>query len=133
MEIKSVRTIDEVVNLDIQNCYVRHVSFDENGTPSEKLKQALGIFLIGKPVIAGFMGISEKTLKRWFDKYPDLPITRGGHRCYALSDKILWWIQEKQLDKVRYKRGKQWNKTKKASLNLEHEKYIALGLLLKIF
>lgn len=62
-----------------------------------KIKNKL---LVGKPVIAAFMGISEKTLKRWFVKYPDLPIERTQYRCYALTNNLMLWKVYRELEKV---------------------------------
>lgn len=56
--------------------------------------------LIGKPVIAAFLGISEKTLKRWFLKYPDLPIMRQQYRCYAVTNYLMLWKIAHDLERL---------------------------------
>lgn len=55
--------------------------------------------LVGKPIIAAFLGISEKTLKRWFKKYPELPVLRTTHRCYALTNNLMLWKVAGELDR----------------------------------
>lgn len=108
MNHRYIKTVDELVKLDLQNCYSRYakpqtVSLPNVGNielPNKKLEQSLNIILVGKPVIASFMGISEKTLKRWFVKYPDLPIQREQYRCYALTNYLIIWGMQKQLDKL---------------------------------
>jgi len=56
--------------------------------------------LVGKPVIAAFLGISEKTLKRWFVKYPDLPVIRQQYRCYAMTNHLMLWKIAQDLDRL---------------------------------
>lgn len=56
--------------------------------------------LVGKPVIAAFMGISVKTLKRWFVKYPTLPVERAQYRCYALTNNLMLWKVYRELRKM---------------------------------
>lgn len=56
--------------------------------------------LVGKPVIAAFLGISEKTLKRWFLKYPDLPVVREQYRCVALTNHLMLWKIAQELDRL---------------------------------
>jgi hypothetical protein len=68
-----------------------------NHSDCTKIKNKL---LVGKPVIAAFMGISEKTLKRWFVKYPTLPIERTQYRCYALTNNLMLWKVYQELEKV---------------------------------
>ena len=46
------------------------------------------------------MGISEKTLKRWFVKYPTLPVIKSGYRCLACTDWLMLWSVAMQLDEV---------------------------------
>lgn len=56
--------------------------------------------LVGKPVIAAFLGISVKTLKRWFVRYPNLPIERAQYRCYALTNNLMLWKVYRELRKM---------------------------------
>jgi hypothetical protein len=56
--------------------------------------------LVGKPVIAAFLGISEKTLKRWFLKYPDLPVIRQQYRCFAMTNDLMLWKIAQDLDRL---------------------------------
>ncbi len=56
--------------------------------------------LVGKPTISAFLGISEKTLKRWFKKYPELPILRCQYRCYAITNELMLWRIRQHLRKL---------------------------------
>lgn len=56
--------------------------------------------LVGKPVIAAFLGISGKTLKRWFLKYPGLPVIRQQYRCYAVTSDLMLWKIARDLDQL---------------------------------
>ncbi len=109
MKIRFLNNADEVVKLGIQNCYSRHVSFDEHGVTNAMLIQSLNIILSGKSAIAAFMGVSTKTLTRWFVLYPDLPITRNGYRYLSSSNDLLWWYMKKDIEKF-YHRPKQKSK-----------------------
>lgn len=57
--------------------------------------------LVGKPVIASFLGISEKTLKRWFLKYPELPVIRQQYRCYAMTNDFMLWKITQELQQLK--------------------------------
>ena len=110
MGYEFIKTVDELILLDLQNCYFRHwrpsivPSPDAGGTVigllHSKLMKSPNIILVGKPVIAAFMGVSEKTLKRWFVKYPGLPVQREKYRCYALINNLIIWAIQSELDKL---------------------------------
>ena len=56
--------------------------------------------LVGKPAIAAFWGISEKTLTRWFKRYPELPVIRHPYRCYTVTNVLMLWKITQDLKKL---------------------------------
>lgn len=103
MECKLIKTVDELNNLNLQNCYARHLSsFDVNGLPNYKVVDFKDKVLVGKPVIAAFLGISVKTLKRYFNevhKCHNIPVQREQYRCLALSNHLIFWQVTCEINK----------------------------------
>jgi len=96
MDKRRINTIEELYRLNLQNCYARHGVLDE----------ARNKILVGKPVIASFLGISEKTLKRYFKedhKLHDIPILRDQYRCLAFANDLFIWLITSELNKIENK------------------------------
>lgn len=88
-----IKTTEELQKLDLHNCYTRHGVID----------RAFNKMLVGKPVIAAFLGISDKTLKRYLNeshKCHDIPVQRGQHRCIAITNDLLIWSINSELNKL---------------------------------
>ncbi|WP_224982728.1 hypothetical protein [Geomonas agri] len=98
-----VKNLAELDDLGLRNFY--HVTdlLSNDGFPTATLYNALGKLLVGKPVIAGFLGISEKTLKRYLNqdhKLNTIPIVREPHRCLSTTNILLLWLIELELNKI---------------------------------
>jgi hypothetical protein len=102
MEYQKIKSIDElpeilgILSTSLKRWF-KNYPFGKH-SDCQDIKNKL---LLGKPVIAAFMGISEKTLKRWLVKYPDLPIERTQYRCYALTNNLMFWKVKRELQKVK--------------------------------
>jgi hypothetical protein len=101
MKYQAIKTVDELPELlnihpNSLKRWFKNYPFAKN-TDDQEIRDRV---LVGKPVIAAFMGISVKTLKRWFVKYPDLPIERAQYRCYALTNNLMHWKVNRELQKT---------------------------------
>src|SRR6056297_2950880 len=98
-EVKTAKQLDLLLNVPSKHrkCWFKTFPFNEwSNNPDLR-----GKLLVGKPIIAGFLGVSVKTFKKWFVVHPTRPVIRTQYRCYAFTDNLMLWKVAGELDKLR--------------------------------
>ncbi|HAR38570.1 MAG TPA: hypothetical protein DCS09_08400 [Porphyromonadaceae bacterium] len=98
-----IKTQSDLDEYKLRNFYNINTLITNDGYPTDILIQSLDKILVGKPIIAGFLGVSEKTLKRYFKedhKLNSIPIVREQYRCLSVTNYLLIWIIDRELEKI---------------------------------